>query len=607
MIRRRIPRIALSAALGLCAPAAGRCAVALDAVISVRPYAGVPPNVITDLRASTTPAEGQAFLAWTAPGAFPGAVPEAYQLRIQTFSVADIGGSTAAWWNNQTGILFQGLYAQTAGSLITRTVGKDAPDHDVDLGFGATYYYAVRSADDTGLTIDRWSAITTAAVRATDLPPRTPQDFAAVSGDSQVQLTWTDLTTAEKTGDFVYYRLKRSADGMNFVQIATTTAASWLDTGVVNGQRYFYNLTAVDDGPPGPALESSPTFAPAAPNAPSLPPAMAGDITGLLSADGLTFTISWDTVTTNLDGTAITDLAGYRVYKFTGPFSSTAAVFNTAQTWFTDTVNNQVFYYKVRAVDAVGNESPDSALVDSSSSPAVTVICDDGQTSITVPATLGTELRAENNNTGSDLVIVPVRLNADETGNTLKSYRFEIRRAENNQPVTTFSFSRPLINVSFGFTNPARVPPRALTTKKPAIFWYNGARFINLGGYLDLEDGSVSVLSANAGTYQLRLVGAASNTVLADGSPYPRTITPNGDGVNDAVFFFFSATDAAKEGKVYDLRGAYVSGMAPGPVQDASLVWDGRDGGGRAVPAGIYIYKVSIGDETVTGTVVVAR
>ena len=96
------------------------------------------------------------------------------------------------------------------------------------------------------------------------------------------------------------------------------------------------------------------------------------------------------------------------------------------------------------------------------------------------------------------------------------------------------------------------------------------------------------------------------NKVLSR-SPYPRMITPNGDGVNDRVFFFFEATDAPQEGRIYDLNGGFVAGMKPGPVQDASLVWDGKDDKGRAAPMGVYIYKVTIGGRSTTGTVVVAR
>jgi len=77
--------------------------------------------------------------------------------------------------------------------------------------------------------------------------------------------------------------------------------------------------------------------------------------------------------------------------------------------------------------------------------------------------------------------------------------------------------------------------------------------------------------------------------------------------VNDRAFFFFETTDASADGKIYDLNSAFVASMKPGPVQDASFVWDGKDSSGHVVPMGVYLYKVAIGKESVTGTIVVAR
>jgi hypothetical protein len=97
--------------------------------------------------------------------------------------------------------------------------------------------------------------------------------------------------------------------------------------------------------------------------------------------------------------------------------------------------------------------------------------------------------------------------------------------------------------------------------------------------------------------------------IFAAGSPYPRVITPNEDGVNDYVFFFFETTDASADGRIYDLNSALVASMKPGPNKTdlMSLIWDGKDDRGHVVPMGVYLYKVTIGNESVTGTIVVAR
>jgi hypothetical protein len=40
----------------------------------------------------------------------------------------------------------------------------------------------------------------------------------------------------------------------------------------------------------------------------------------------------------------------------------------------------------------------------------------------------------------------------------------------------------------------------------------------------------------------------------------------------------------------------------------STLVWDGKDSGGKVVPAGVYLYQVDMqGTAPITGTVIVAR
>jgi hypothetical protein len=89
----------------------------------------------------------------------------------------------------------------------------------------------------------------------------------------------------------------------------------------------------------------------------------------------------------------------------------------------------------------------------------------------------------------------------------------------------------------------------------------------------------------------------------------PRIITPNGDGLNDAVFLKFSDSivGVPLESSVVDINGGKVSELQRRQDIDDVLTWDGKDAGGHAVPAGIYIYSVKLGGHQATGTVVVAR
>lgn len=91
----------------------------------------------------------------------------------------------------------------------------------------------------------------------------------------------------------------------------------------------------------------------------------------------------------------------------------------------------------------------------------------------------------------------------------------------------------------------------------------------------------------------------------------PRVFSPNGDGINDVVFF---KVDNPRQSQVFgivcDLNGAQVASLIPTtnnlPTAD-SLYWNGRDENGSIVPSGPYIYRIDGDGSVLSGVVVVAR
>ncbi|MBD3271132.1 MAG: hypothetical protein GF384_01175 [Elusimicrobia bacterium] len=89
----------------------------------------------------------------------------------------------------------------------------------------------------------------------------------------------------------------------------------------------------------------------------------------------------------------------------------------------------------------------------------------------------------------------------------------------------------------------------------------------------------------------------------------PRIITPNDDGRNDTFWVFYqNPLDSEVTGEIFDCEGAKVADMThKNGAEEYSLCWDGTDGSGRVVPAGVYIYQITAEDSVFNGTVVVAR
>jgi hypothetical protein len=76
-------------------------------------------------------------------------------------------------------------------------------------------------------------------------PPAVPRGLYSVTGDEAVYLYWYPNTEV----DFDFYAVYRSTVDLSgpYSEIGTTTDPEFVDFNVVNGNTYFYAVTAVDD------------------------------------------------------------------------------------------------------------------------------------------------------------------------------------------------------------------------------------------------------------------------------------------------------------------------------------------------------------------------
>ena len=90
-----------------------------------------------------------------------------------------------------------------------------------------------------------------------------------------------------------------------------------------------------------------------------------------------------------------------------------------------------------------------------------------------------------------------------------------------------------------------------------------------------------------------------------------RIFSPNGDGINDLVFFKVENSSLEEvTGSIFDLSGGKVADLTlvlNGIPTPDSFSWDGRDSGGSPVPTGVYLYEFVGGGTRIEGAVVVAR
>lgn len=199
------------------------------------------------------------------------------------------------------------------------TLGSVAPSSYLDsaITLGKTYTYEVEAYG--GGRTSSPSNTASVTVPTTPVPPAPPSGLGASVTGSWVSLNWTD-NDSSATG----YTVLRSTDGVNYASIAQLTSASasgYIDTSVLAGQAYDYEVEAVN------AVGSSSASNVASVSVPTAPPIDGvavslryGDelvITASGSNDSVSISESGSSLDITADGQSSTDaipLAGVFVY-----------------------------------------------------------------------------------------------------------------------------------------------------------------------------------------------------------------------------------------------------------------------------------------------------
>jgi hypothetical protein len=301
------------------------------------------------------------------------------------------------------------------------------------------------------------------------------------------------------------------------------------------------------------------------------------------------------------------EVKSYQVFRATSPadaqWDMLAEVSSTTLAW-TDVVGSgDEYYYSARAVNMAGPSAPSYAR--DSLSGSLYFLAPDNRSVLEIPKEGAGAFFTDS---GDPLKAYSVEVSThpeDLGGRVMKSVEFRAYRggllADDNFRLS----SNGTVKLFYGKSGGA-VVPTASDAKTLTMFYYNGSRWMQMYGRVDDTERSVSLVTTLLGRYQLRTTDRSGGFSADKSGLTNRLITPNGDGKNDTmVFIFDNPQDKAVTGTIFDLRGAKVAAMKPGPVGN-SLIWDAK-AGGQVVPGGVYIYQIESQGTVYNGTVAVIR
>ncbi|MEU0070733.1 PA14 domain-containing protein [Streptomyces sp. NPDC006332] len=266
---------------------------------------------------------------------------------------------------------------------VTRDFGSGGP-----FAFTAEAQDGIRVYLDGVRKVDLWKNVSTTVKKTVNVTIPSGShtlrvDFANWTGSARVKFGYTPRTSAtvdkvkplaptaatvtydkatgkakvtwakNKEMDLAGYRLYRRLKGTSFgaAALATTTSTSYTDTTLPkSGASYYYEVRAYDKAgneSSGTADQGVTTADLVAPAAPTIVRAT-GEVTPSGGTGGLE--VGWDKVA---------DAVSYRVYRSASAGGTYSALGSTGKLSYLDTsaVEGTVYYYRVTAVDAAGNES----------------------------------------------------------------------------------------------------------------------------------------------------------------------------------------------------------------------------------------------------------
>jgi len=214
--------------------------------------------------------------------------------------------------------------------------------------------------------------------------------------------------------------------------------------------------------------------------------------------------------------------------------------------------DSPVYYYTIVAVDDMDNTSGFSLETDKLNNKFIYPDQSETMTYLKIPTAASAALyRGGAGSLGDDIYIDAVNNPEDEhqqtyisnvSGLIVRSVSFEAYRYANRRQLSGFLFSSPAqivmnYDIENGKIKNTVLPPDQAKSRL-GFYFYNGAEWVKIPAEIDMTSHTVTANVEHLSKYAI-IAGAPNPVKLTLNDRIPAIITPNGDGKNDYVFFYY--------------------------------------------------------------------
>ncbi len=261
-----------------------------------------------------------------------------------------------------TGLQGYVIFRSSEGSselVAVDTVSAGTTEYvDAGLEAAVVYSYALMAVDASGNASGLTSPVST---RTPGLSP--PSGLSAVSGIGRITVTWAGSAESDLIG-FNVYRSERpdelferlpGTEGTPF----TTGQTTYVDTGFVGGEVFFYRVSVVTSQGESGLSE----FDGATVETDSRPPAAPTFLSGeAVVGDPEVILLEWRAPSSDFSGAELTGLSGYLVFRADSPSGPFREIGSSETAEYRDSGLEQrtTYYYQIQALDPASNASAPS-------------------------------------------------------------------------------------------------------------------------------------------------------------------------------------------------------------------------------------------------------